>query len=479
MDEQAEANRTGAIVARIARMIDEGLLQPGRRMASLRTAAGEHGVSKNTMVEVYDRLVASGRLEARRGAGFYVRAPGHRPSEAPPQHMTEAIDIVSLLREQLCQVHPVRVGDGRPPSSWMEDSELGRHLRLRGGKDDLPVKHGYGDPVGYGPLRAQIGLMLAERSIQASPAQILMTFGVNHALDLIIRHLLQPGDTVLVDSPGYYPLFGKLKLGRIEIAGVRRLADGPDLDDLSAQIARHRPKIFFTQSLAHNPTGGSIALPIAHRLLQIAAHHDLIIVEDDPFADVMPASAPRLAALDQLERVIYVGTFSKTLSASLRIGYIAASPALARSLGDMKMLTVVNSSGYLERLISDLIASGQYRHHLKRLGERIGKATRSAFASLDRLGLPIFARQGGGYYLWVGLPARLDDLALARRASEQGIFIAPGTVFLPDRRSGELDTGPSGMRVNVAYADDPAFVAFLQKELGDFAAAGAGLAEWS
>jgi DNA-binding transcriptional MocR family regulator len=465
MDEQADSNRTGAIVARISRMIDEGLLQPGRRMASLRLAAGEYGVSKNTMVEVYDRLVASGRLEARRGAGFYVRAPGQRPSEAPPPHMSEAIDIVSLLREQLCQVHPVRVGDGRPPRSWMEDSELGRHLRVRSGKGDLPIEHGYGDPVGYAPLRTQIGLMLAERSIQVSPAQILLTFGANHALDLIIRQLLQPGDTVLVDSPGYYPLFGKLKLGRIEMAGVRRLPDGPDLDDLAAQIARHRPKVFFTQSLAHNPTGGSIALPIAHRLLQIAAQHDLIIVEDDPFADVMPASAPRLAALDQLERVIYLGTFSKTLSASLRIGYIAASPALARSLGDMKMLTVVNSSGYLERLVSDLIASGQYRHHLKRLKERIGKATRSAFGGLERLGLPIFSRQGGGYYLWVGLPSGLDDLALARRASEQGIFIAPGTVFMPERHQPEGDERTTGMRVNVAYADDPAFMTFLQAEL--------------
>ncbi len=464
MDEQGESNRTGAIVARIGRMIDEGLLQPGRRMASLRLAAGEYGVSKNTMVEVYDRLVASGRLEARRGAGFYVRAPGLRPSEAPP-HMTEAIDIVSLLREQLCQVHPVRVGDGRPPRSWMEDSELGRHLRLHAGKGGLPVEHGYGDPIGYAPLRAQIGLMLAERSIQVSPAQILLTFGANHALDLIIRQLLQPGDTVLVDSPGYYPLFGKLKLARVEIAGVRRLPDGPDLDDLAAQIARHRPKAFFTQSLAHNPTGGSIALPVAHRLLQIAAHHDLTIVEDDPFADVMPASAPRLAALDQLERVIYVGTFSKTLSASLRIGYIAAGPALARALSDIKMLTVVNSSGYLERLVSDLIASGQYRHHLKRLKERIGKAERSASVNLERLDLPIFSRQGGGYYLWVGLPSGLDDLALARRASEQGIFIAPGSVFLPDRRHLDGEERTASMRVNVAYADDPALMAFLEAEL--------------
>lgn len=457
MDDQVELNRTGSIVARIGRAIDEGLLQPGRRMPSLRAAAEEYGVSKNTMVEAYDRLVAQGRLEARRGAGFYVRAPGRNLLDAPRPHMTEAVDIVSLLREQLRQTHPVRIGDGRPPASWMEDSELGRHMRLKTGKGGLPVEHGYGDPLGYGPLRTQIGLMLAERSIQVSPEQILLTFGANHGLDLIIRHLLQPGDTVLVDSPGYYPLFGKLKLARIEVVGVRRLADGPDLDDLAEQIARHSPKAFFTQSVAHNPTGGSIALPVAHRLLQIAARHDLVVIEDDPFADAVPASLPRLAALDQLERVIYLGTFSKTLSASLRIGYLAASPAVSRALTDMKMLTLVNSSGYLERMVSDLIASGQYRHHLRRLRERIGKATARALTNLERLGLPVFAPPSGGYYLWAGFAPGVDDLALARAASEQGIFIAPGSVFFPERHLIQ-----PGMRVNVAYADDPRLIGFLQ-----------------
>lgn len=460
MEEKPEANRTARIVARIARSIEEGLLQAGRRMPSLRLAATEYGVSKNTMVEVYDRLVALGRLEARRGSGFYVRAAGRSLSDAPPPHMTEAIDIVSLLREQLCQVHPVRVGDGRPPASWTEDSELGRHLRLRTGKGELPVEHGYGDPIGYAPLRTQIGLMLAERAIQVTPDQILLTFGANHGLDLIIRHLLQPGDTVLVDSPGYYPLFGKLKLARVEIVGVRRLADGPDLEDFAQQIALHRPKAFFTQSLAHNPTGGSIALPVAHRLLQIAARHDLVVIEDDPFADVLANGAPRLAALDQLERVIYLGTFSKTLSASLRIGYVAASPAISRSLTDMKMLTVVNSSGYLERMVSELIASGQYRHHIRRLRDRIGKATGRALGTLEKLGLPVFATPTGGYYLWADLPAGTDDLALARQASEQGIFVAPGSVFLPDRSQDQ-----PGMRVNIAYADDPRLIRFLQTAL--------------
>jgi DNA-binding transcriptional MocR family regulator len=450
--------RSHDIISRISRAIEDGLLHPGRRMPSLREAALENAVSKNTMVEVYDRLVALGLLEARPGSGFFVRSARRNPVETPPPHMSEAMDIVSLLREQLCQTQPVRVGDGRPPASWTEGSELGRHLRLNPGRSGLPVEHGYGDPRGYGPLRAQIGLMLAERSIQVSADQVLLTFGANHGLDLIIRHLLQPGDTVLVDSPGYYPFFGKLRLAQVEVVGVRRNRDGPDLDDLEAQIARHAPKAFFTQSLAHNPTGASITLPIAHRLLQVAARNGLFVVEDDPFADVLTASQPRLAALDQLDRVIYLGTFSKTLSASLRVGYIAASSSISNALTDMKMLTVVNTSGYLERMVSDLIASGQYRHHLKRLRERIRRATAHTMEIFERMGVEVFAPSTGGYYLWANLDPGIDDLEFARRAALEGIFIAPGSVFFPDRRHAR-----PGMRVNVAYGGDPTFVQFLAR----------------
>ncbi|MCA0401953.1 MAG: PLP-dependent aminotransferase family protein [Proteobacteria bacterium] len=450
------------LVARIAHAIDQGLLLPGRRLPAIRAAALEYGVSKNTVVEAYDRLVARGWLQARRGSGFYVRAnettQGLMEAVAAP-HIVEAVDLVSLLREQLQQVQHVRVGDGRPPAGWMEESELGRHLRPSGGRHSRPVSHGYGDPIGFAPLRNAIALMLSERSIKVNADQILITFGANHALDLIIRHLLRRGDRVLVDSPGYYPLFGKLRLAGIEVVGVRRNPDGPDLDHLESQIAKAAPKIFFTQSLAHNPTGSSISFPVAHNLLQIAARGGIHVVEDDPFGDVLPAIQPRLAALDQLGRVICVGTFSKTLSASLRIGYIAASPALTNALCNMKMLTVVNSSGYLEHMVSDLIESGQYRHHLRRLRERIGRASHRAQAALDRVGLGLFAPPSGGYYLWTELPEGTDDLALAARASRHSIFIAPGSVFYPER-----ECIRPGMRINIAYADDPSFLQFMKTE---------------
>ncbi len=193
--------------------------------------------------------------------------------------------------------------------------------------------------------------MLAERSINVEPQQVLLTQGANDALDMIVRHFIEPGDPVLVDNPGYYPLFGKLRLAKAQLVGVRRTPDGPDLDDLAAQAARTGARIFFTQSLAHNPTGCSITLPVAYRLMRIATEHNLMIVDSDPFADVLPVTSPRLAALDQLDRVIYVGTFAKTLSASLRSGYIAARADIVGALADLKMITRANSSGYIEQII--------------------------------------------------------------------------------------------------------------------------------
>lgn len=453
-------SRVNGIVERVAGLIDSGLLKPGERLLSVRAGALEHGVSKNTMAEAYDRLVALGRLEARQGSGYYVARVRRTSPERRPAHVAEAVDFVSLLREQLVQSYAVRVGDGRPPPSWMERFEVGSHLRHMASSRGAAAEHGYGNPWGFLPLRERLALTLAERSIKVAPEQILLTQGANHALDLVARQLIEPGDTVLVDSPGYYPLFGKLTLAKAEIVGVRRLADGPDLDDLAAKAAAYKPKVFFTQSLAHNPTGGSITPATAHRLLQIAEQHGFTVVEDDPFADILPASSPRLAALDQLERVIYVGTFSKTLSASLRVGYVAAKPALINTLCDLKMLTVVSTSDYVERIVYGVVATGQYLRHLRKLKARLQTAADEADGALARIGIRVPTPPGGGYYIWGELPPGTDELALAREAAERGIFLAPGSVFVPDK----APSAPA-MRINVAYAADPRFVAFMREWL--------------
>ncbi len=460
--ETSPDSKVEALVRRIAEAIDQGSVVAGSRLRSIRDAAAKEDVARNTVVEAYNRLAARGYVEARPGSGYYVRKPssGSAHAQAPAPHVTEAVDVVSLLREQLEQHYEVRVGDGRPPASWMEGSELGSYLRRARAQGLSEIEHGYGTPWGYLPLRETIARMLGERTIPVSARQVLLTQGANHALDLIVRHLLDAGDEVLVDAPGYYPLYGKLKLAKVEMLGVPRLADGPDMDALQALLEKHRPKVFFTQSLAHNPTGSSISLPKAHRLLQLAAAHGFLVVEDDPFADLQPPGAPRLAALDQLERVIYVSSFSKTLSAGLRVGYIAGAAHRINALCDLKMVTVVSTSDFVERVVHQLISAGQYRRHLNRLKAKLDAALGPAQKALARLGLTVHPSQPGGYYLWVELPQGLTELGLARSAAERGIFLAPGSVFYPQRQGAR-----AAIRVNVAYANDPRFLRFLQGAL--------------
>ncbi|MCC5902937.1 MAG: PLP-dependent aminotransferase family protein [Halomonas sp.] len=455
-------SKSRQVATALLKAIDEGRLSPGTRVASIREAAQQFGVSKNTVIDAYDQLVALGHLSARRGSGFFVSRPLPSAIEEPTSELSEAVDSVSLLREQLVGNFEVRVGDGRAPASWMGGTELTRLIRRRASLNGINDVE-YGMPQGYSPLRESLTMALAGRSIHASQEQVMMTFGANHAFDLIIRHFVAPGESVLVETPGYYPLFGKLRLAKAKLVGVPRTADGPDLEEFERKAKQYRPRLFFLQPNAHNPTGSSMSLSNMHRLLKLADHYGVTLVEDDVFADILPKGSAHLAALDGLERVIYVGTFSKTLSTGLRCGYVAGSRSIIRALVDIKMLTVVNTSTFNEMVVHDLLARGRYRRHLAQLRERVAKASATAVRVLKQIGVNDVTGPGGGYYLWAKLPPHINTTELAKRASEKGIFIAPGAIFSlrPD------STDANSMRINVAHASDHRFLDFISKALNE------------
>jgi DNA-binding transcriptional MocR family regulator len=146
--------------------------------------------------------------------------------------------------------------------------------------------------------------------------QILLTESGTHAVDLLCRFLLKPGDCVLVDDPSYFNYHALLKAHQVQAIGVPYTHSGPDLEAFAQALQAHSPRLYITNSGLHNPTGAVLSASTAHRLLGLAERSELIIVEDDIFADFELQPAPRLAALDGLSRVIHVGSFSKTLSAA-------------------------------------------------------------------------------------------------------------------------------------------------------------------
>ncbi len=445
------------IVTAIRTRVEERALRPGTRLPSVRGFAAEHGVSRFTVVQAYDRLVAMGYLSSRPGSGFSVAARrSPRPASRDECRLDRAMDVLWLLRNALReQATDPMPGAGWLPGSWMDGTAIQRSLRNlshRGG-DFLT---GYGLPAGYGPLRQLLQHHLGEIGVAADETQIVLTRGVSHAADLVMRYLVRSGDAVLVDDPGYFILFGSLKSLGAKLVGVPWNPDGPDIGVLESLIREHRPKVFFTNTVLHNPTGASVSQPVAYRILQLAEKYDLTIVEDDIYGDFHPAAVTRLASLDQLDRVIYLNSFSKTVSAGLRVGYIACRRELAESLTDLKLLTGLTTSVINERLVYQLLTEGHYRKHLDKIRRRLQVAREKMVRGLEKTGLTLGLEPEGGMFVWARLGGERSDAAeVASHAARQGITLAPGTLFRPHQEPSPW------LRFNVASCDDGRLFDFL------------------
>ena len=321
MDASTERNGTlvESVMAEIRQRIAARVLTPGARLPSIRAFAGTMNVSKSTVVEAYERLAAEGAIRSRPGSGFYAAGPLAPLSlaEIAPR-LDRAVDPLWISRQSLEAGEEVlKPGCGWLPASWMPEAAMRRALRAAARADDAMLAD-YATPLGLPALRQLLARRMAEHGIEASPEQIMLTESGTQAIDLLCRFLLEPGDAVLVDDPCYFNFHALLRAHRAKVVGVPYTPTGPDIEQFARALAEHRPRLYITNSALHNPTGAVLSPLTAHRLLKLADQHGLTIVEDDIFADFEHSPAPRLAAFDGLERVVHIGSFSKTLSASQR-----------------------------------------------------------------------------------------------------------------------------------------------------------------
>ena len=425
--------------------ITDQRLRPGSRLPSIRHLAKEQGVSQSCAIEAYDRLVSQGWLEARHGVGFFVaERKGMAPFAEEPQWDEGAEGRWRLFSDE--QENLLRLGCGWLPGNWRQSEEIALAIRQvsRGAEQDL---FGYGPPLGLTLLRQQVRKRLGLLGIQVQPEQILTTQGASHGLDLLVRTLLKPGDEVLVESPGYYNLYNLLRLHGVRMLEVPRTADGPDLQMMAQLLSQHRPRYLFINSLYQNPTGTSLSPRSAQRLLELAGEHDLRIIEDDIYADFQEGPATRLMTLDSQQRVIYLASYSKTLSSSLRVGYLVADAELIARLAEVKMVTGIGTSRFAEQVVAQLLASGIYRKSLQRLRLRLAQHMASALRMLESNGWEVFAEPYGGMFVWTRYPGA-DFTCLQQVAQGEGVLLSPGSAFDPQGRDSDW------LRVNVAYAQD-------------------------
>jgi DNA-binding transcriptional MocR family regulator len=461
------------LVQWVRRRVDERVFRPGLRLPSIRKLALEKQVSPATVVEAYERLVALGYLEARRGSGFYVRELEQASAVIPaPAPVPRTIDVKWLLHNILhTTASELSPGLGYLPSHWLDGEMLADSLKDMSRKSSANFLR-YGSAQGFLPLRQQLQVRLGEHEISATPQQIVLLSGITQALDLIARVYVQPGDAVLCGDPAWFQMFGRFVGQGARLLGVPYTPQGPDLDALEQLAKTWRPKLLVINSLMHNPTGTSLSGAHAHRILQLAEQYDFMVVEDDIYGDLCPLAvsrAPfvRLASLDQLRRVIYMGSFTKTLAPNLRVGYIACDHAIAQTLTDQKMLTGLTSPELGERIVYGALTKGHYRRHVDRLRGRLDEVREPTARALERAGLRLFCEPEAGMFLWADV--HVDSSALAVAGHDRGYLLAPGALFSP------YQTPSTWMRFNIANCGDAGFLAFIAEYIQRHGQSRAGL----
>jgi DNA-binding transcriptional MocR family regulator len=443
----------------LAARIHARALAAGTRLPSVRAAAQRYGLSPSSVVAAYDQLQAQGLVEARAQRGFFVREPGGRsgaPPAAAPARRAPPLDAVALVRSMF-EHRGEKIaspGIGTLPPDWLDLPLLHAALRratLEDAREEASLR--YGAPAGDERLRTALTHRLADLGIATSAAQIVTTAGATAALDLAAHVLLAPGDSVLVDEPGWPVEFARLALMGVKCVPVPRAADGsgPDRAAMRRVLEERRcadkPRAYITVSVLHNPTGSSITLAAAHEVLKIAEAHDLTIVEDDTYAWLAPKDAPRLCTLDQLQRTVYVCGFAKILTPAWRVGFLAAAPALVERAIDRKLLTTLGAPGLAERALAIALEQGALRRHAERIGQRLA-AARTRTARLAHEAGFAFASPPRGLFGWVD--AGCDTERLAAHLHAQGWLLTPGSLF----HVTPTPTPSTLMRVNFAVAQE-------------------------
>jgi len=329
---------------------------------------------------------------------------------------------------------------------------------LRYGADDYVVK-----PYHPGEVVARVQAVLRRSSKKETDEAILRWQTLEVDVAAIVASVDNGGDApVMLDlTPTEFSLLATLLRSPAHPFSRQYLLEHclPESEALERVVAQHQPRALYINTALQNPSGASIGMANAFRILQVAERHGLWVIEDDISRDLAPGVTPMLAALDGARRVIYLGGYSKVISPSVRVGYVVAHRDLARDIARTKMAVGLTSPEIMERIVHQVIREGRYRAHIARTRERLAEAHTVVAGQMQQHGFEIHGRPQGGLFLWAKVAGQWRERGangLAELALKDGIWLAPGSYFEVD----EADT--PWVRFNVAYSEAPALWRFMR-----------------
>ena len=254
---------------------------------------------------------------------------------------------------------------------------------------------------------------------------------------------------MVVDDPCYFNFHSLLRANRAKATAAPFTPDGPDVVALERIFAETRPRLYLTSAGLQNPTGATPSPAVVHRVLRLAEEHDVLILEDDTFADFEAEPSTRLAGLDGLRRVVQVGSATKAVGAAMRCGYIAARRDFVPELVELKLATTMGNSATGAAILHRVLTESGYRRHLDSLRRKLADAMGRTLQTLRRHGLTPWTEPRGGIYLWARLPDGVAAADVARAALAAKVMFAPGPAFSPSHEAAGY------LRFNVSRCGDP------------------------
>jgi DNA-binding transcriptional MocR family regulator len=456
----------------LQQLVEQGTLRPGHRVPSVRRMALQRDVSISTVLQAYTVLENRGYLEARPQSGYYVRP--RLPLDAPEPRMARPMakasyvgvnDLTAEVVMRSAEPGLVPFGAACPDASLFPVKKLAR-LIGSAARSDAGAIGRYAMNWAYEPLTREIARRYLHAGASLAHDELVITIGCSEALNLSLRAVTKPGDTVAVETPAYFgilEIIQSLNLRVVEIPTDPR--DGLSLEAFRDALKQHEVKALFVMPAFQNPLGTCMPDEKKEALYELLAEYDVPAIEDDIYGDLhFSERRPKpLKAWDRDGRVLLCSSFGKTLAPGLRVGWVAPGRYLER-VQRLKFTNTLGTPVVLQKTVSDFLRDGGYDHHLR----SIRRAYQNQLHLFSQGILRYFptgtrlSRPQGGFVLWVELPSRVDTLRLHGDALKQKINTAPGALF------SVKDRYKNCLRMNCGLPWTAAIEAAL-KTLGDLA----------
>jgi GntR family transcriptional regulator/MocR family aminotransferase len=453
------------IAAKIENEISLGERLPGDRLPAIRTLAAALGVHRDTVALAYEYLANAGRVEARVGAGTFVRSLVAASTPVPPVPLGSRGEVDVNLAPQIEKLISL---DNTRPRYATGDDMIALHRLIPDPRfypvdefrecinaaiqEEGPELFSYAPPEGDPRLRRAMAERFSGHGIHRGVDELVLCHGASQGIALALRLFTEPGDQVAVEVPTYANVlsaFAGLGLGAAHVAMDEH---GPDPDALDRLLGKPEVKAFYTIPSFHNPLGTTTPLKRRREILEIATRHGVPVIEDAFELDLRfrGEDIPPLAALDESDIVVLLCSFSKSLFPGVRVGSISARGRALEGLVALKHSTDLSDALLLQAGLTRFVESGAYDRHLERIRKLLRSRHQAMEEALESAMPPgtTWTRPDGGYQLWVELPHEVDTRDLLADAARAGVLFSPGTLFMPDARPSR------GMRLTVSCADE-------------------------